>query len=94
MNISSTSDLVDETPYESWAGKSPSLAHIKVFGHDDFVHIPKERIRKLDNKSEKSIFVKFKDGVKGYKLWNPATKTIVYSKDVIFREVGRTYETE
>jgi hypothetical protein len=25
--------------------------------------------------------------VKGYKLWNPETKNIVYSRDVVFREV-------
>jgi hypothetical protein len=25
--------------------------------------------------------------VKGYKIWNPETKKIVYSRDVVFREV-------
>ena len=35
-----------------------------------------------------------KDGVKGYKLWNPATRTTRYSRDVIFREVGSTSKTE
>ena len=32
--------------------------------------------------------------MKGYKLWNPATRITVYNRDVIFREVGRTSETE
>ena len=32
--------------------------------------------------------------MKGYKLWNTTTRTTVYSRDVIFREVGRTSETE
>jgi hypothetical protein len=32
--------------------------------------------------------------VKGYKIWNPNTRTTVYSRDVIFREVGRTSKTE
>ena len=32
--------------------------------------------------------------MKGYKLWNLATKTTVYNRDVIFREVGSTYDTE
>ena len=36
---------------------------------------------------EKCIFIGYKDGVKGYKLWNPETKKIVYSRDVVFREV-------
>ena len=41
VNRLSTSDLVNKTPYEGWAGKNPSLAHLKVFGCDSFVHIPK-----------------------------------------------------
>ena len=87
-----TTTLVDETPYEAWAGKRPSLTHLKVFGCDAFVHIPKERRKKLYSKSEKCIFVGYKDGVKGYKIWNPATRIIVYSRDVIFKEVGSTSE--
>jgi hypothetical protein len=38
-------------------------------------------------KAEKCIFIGYKDGVKGYKLWNPETKKTVYSRDVVFREV-------
>ena len=68
VNILSTSNLADKTPYEAWAGKIPSLAHLRVFGCDPLVHIPKERRQKLDSKSEKCIFVGYKDGVKGYKL--------------------------
>jgi hypothetical protein len=29
----------------------------------------------------------YKDGIKGYKLWNPVTKNTVYNQDVVFREV-------
>ena len=28
-----------------------------------------------------------KDGLKGYKLWNPVTRKVVYNRDVVFREV-------
>ena len=57
-------DLVDKNPYEAWVGKRPSLTHLRVFGCDSFVHIPKERRQKLDSKSEKCIFIGYKDGVK------------------------------
>jgi hypothetical protein len=33
----------------------------------------------MDKKAEKCIFIGYKDGVKGYELWNPDTKNIVYS---------------
>jgi hypothetical protein len=58
-----------------------------LFGCDAYVHVPKENRSKLDKKAEKCIFIGYKDGVKGYKLWNPETKKIVYSRDVVFREV-------
>ena len=47
----------------------------------------------MDNKDEKCIFIGYKDGVKGYKLQNLETKKIVYSGDVVFREVKRCVQT-
>ena len=41
----------------------------------------------MDSKSEKCIFIGYNDGLKGYKLWNPVTRKVVYSRDVVFREV-------
>jgi hypothetical protein len=87
VNRSPSSALDDTTPHEVWSGKKPSLQHLRVFGCDAYVHVPKENRSKLDNKAEKCIFIGYKDGVKGYKLWNPETKKIVYSRDVVFREV-------
>jgi hypothetical protein len=58
-----------------------------VFGCDAYVHVLKENRSKLDNKAEKCIFIGYKDGVKGYNLWNPKTKKTIYSRDVFFREV-------
>ena len=36
----------------------------------------------------------YKDGMKGYKLWNPQTKKIVYNRDVVFREVNDVSKKE
>ena len=35
-----------------------------------------------------------KDGIKGYKLWNPVTRKVVYSRDVVFRQVKNTSKNE
>ena len=48
----------------------------------------------MDNKEEKCIFVGYKDGIKGYKLWNPVIRKIVCSRDVVFKEVNRTFRNE
>ena len=55
--------------------------------YDANVHVPKEKRSKLDKKAEKCIFIVYKDGMKGYKLWNPITNKTVYSRDIVFREV-------
>jgi hypothetical protein len=47
----------------------------------------RKTMSKLDKKAEKCIFIGYKDGLKGYKLWNPETKKVVYSRDVVFREM-------
>ena len=78
VNRSPTMAPVDKNPYEVWVGKNPSVAHLEVFGCDSFVHVPKEKRRKLDNKVEKCIFIGYKDGVKGYELWNLVTRKIAY----------------
>jgi hypothetical protein len=87
VNLSPSSVLDDKNPHEVWTGKKTSLEHLRVFGCDSYVHVPKENRSKMDNKSEKCIFIGYKDGVKGYNLWNPETMKIVYSQDVVFREV-------
>ncbi|TLX68109.1 transposase family protein, partial [Labilibacter sediminis] len=46
---------VSKTPHEMWCGKTPSLAHIKVWGCEVFVR--RETQDKLATRSEKCIFV-------------------------------------
>jgi hypothetical protein len=94
VNISPSSTLDDKTPQEVWTGKKPSLTHLKVFGCEAYVHVPKENMSKLDKKDEKCIFIGYKDGLKGYKLWNPETKKVVYSRDVVFREMKDVVKQE
>ena len=76
---SPTSTVVNKTPHEVWSSKNPDIAHIRVFKCDTFMHVPKEKRIKFDNKVERCIFIGYKDGVKGYKLWNLVTRKIVYN---------------
>lgn len=43
------------------------------------MHVPKEKMSKLDNKEKKCIFFGYKDGIKSCKLWNLVTRKIVYN---------------
>jgi transposase InsO family protein len=71
VNRSPSSILDDKTLKEVWNGKKNSLTHLKVFGCDAYVHVPKENKSKLDKKDEKCIFIGYNDGLKVYNLWNP-----------------------
>jgi transposase InsO family protein len=51
VNISPSSALDDKTPQEVWTGKEPSFTHLKVFGCDAYVHVPKENMSKIDKKA-------------------------------------------
>lgn len=87
INRSPTLMLVEKTPLEAWFGKKPSLRHLKVFGCEAYAHVPIEKRSKLENKAVKYIFTSYGINVKGYKLWEPATKKVLYNKSVIFREM-------
>jgi hypothetical protein len=58
------------------------------------VHFPKEKRSKLDKKVVKCIFIGYKEGMKGYKLWDPASRRTMYNRDVVFKEVGGKSEPE
>ena len=50
------------SPHELYFGKKPNRG---VFGSIAYVHVPKEKRRKLDTKSEKCILVGYSDEQKG-----------------------------
>nr|GEY21893.1 retrovirus-related Pol polyprotein from transposon TNT 1-94 [Tanacetum cinerariifolium] len=53
-----------------------------------YVHVPSQRRLKLDDRSEKHVFVGYGKQSKGYKLYNPVTRKVVVSRDVEFDEEG------
>lgn len=73
-----------KTPEELWSNEKPAI--MRVFGCVGMVHIPKEKRKKLDPKSMKCIFLGYSDVSKAYRLYNPETRKIVYSRDVEFIE--------
>ena len=73
-------------PEEAWSGRRPTVDYFKIFGCIAYAHIPNVKRKKLENKGEKCIFLGVSDHSKAYKLYNPKTKKIIVSRDVIFDE--------
>ena len=76
------------SPLAYWTRKEAGIGHLRVFGATAWVHIPKETRRKLDSKSAKCILIGYEEdaGSKLYRLYNPETKAILLSRDVIIDE--------
>ncbi|KAH9782808.1 Integrase catalytic domain-containing protein [Citrus sinensis] len=75
-----------KTPMEMWSGKhAQDYDSLRIFGCPSYYHV---KDGKLDPRARKVIFVGFKGGVKGFKLWDLKDKKFVYSRDVIFDEAS------
>ncbi|KAL6320112.1 hypothetical protein AAG906_004621 [Vitis piasezkii] len=86
LNRCPTKALLNKTPIEAWSGRKPSVRHFKVFGCLCYSQVPKERRSKLDETSEKCIFMGYSSQSKGYRLYNLKTNKLIISRDVIFDE--------
>ena len=87
INLSPSTAKGLKVAQELWTGKTPNYDHLRVFGCEAYVHVPKQLRQKLDFKSRKCIFLGYGvDGQFGYRLWDPETRTIVRSSDVVFNE--------
>ena len=79
------------TPEERYSGKKPDLSHLKVFGCIYDVHVPDELWTKLDAKAKKCIFLGYSLEHKGYRCYNPMTRKLRISHDVVFDELASWY---
>ena len=89
LNRCPTKAVWNRTPFEAWSGRKPSVKHFKVFGSIAYAQVPKEKRHKLDESSEKSIFIGYSTMSKGYRLYNLKTHKVIASRDVIFDEKSR-----
>ncbi|UYV73120.1 hypothetical protein LAZ67_10001878, partial [Cordylochernes scorpioides] len=84
LNRCTTKVLGNSTPYEIWYKRKPSILHLKTFGCNAYVHIPKDNRKKLDKKSIRTFFVGYTETNKNYRMWDPIARKIIISRDVIF----------
>jgi transposase InsO family protein len=86
LNRSPTAAVPDITPEEAWSGVKPSVEYFRVFGCIGYVHVPHEKRTKLDPRSTKCILLGISEETKGYRMYNPETRKLIVSRDVIFEE--------
>lgn len=79
-------------PCELWFERKPFIQHLRVFGCVAFAHTPKEKLKhsKLSDRSRKMMMIRYSDNMKAYKLINPNTMEVEYTRSVTFHE-GKFY---
>jgi hypothetical protein len=92
VNRTPTKALKNITPKEAWTKIKLDVSHFGVFGSIAWAHIPDEKRKALQPKSEKCIFVGYFEDVKGYKLLQPHCNEIIIIRDVKFNENILVYE--
>ncbi|TNV98457.1 hypothetical protein C5H24_12560, partial [Xylella fastidiosa] len=86
LNRCPTRSLKSKTPQEAWTTYKPGVAHLRVFGCIAYAKVPEANRTKLEDKGVKCILIGYGDWTMGYKLYNPVTQKVIYSRDVIFKE--------
>lgn len=80
LNRTGPTPVKEKSPIELWSKKTVSLDHFKVFGTKCFVHLPKQKRKKFDKKSNKSHFVGYCEEKDGYRIWLPTLNKIECSR--------------
>jgi hypothetical protein len=86
LNRTGPTKIDDKTPYEIWTGKQAPTDHLKIFGTECFVHVPKQKRRKLDAKAVKGNLVGYCGNKDGYRIYIPDRDDVITSRDVIFKD--------
>ena len=69
-----------------FTGENPKVSHANIFGCHVYLHVPKEKISKLDPLGKKGIFVGYNEQSKAYRIYIPGFLQIEISRDVTFDE--------
>jgi hypothetical protein len=78
--------LSNKSPFHVLHDCLPDIKNMRVFGSLCFATTLSAHRKKLDFRSKNCIHIGFKDGVKGYILFDLHSKEIFLSRDVIFFE--------
>lgn len=86
LNRLPTKAMGSTTPFEAWSGRKPYLGHLRVFGCTAHVRPAALHMKKLDDRSIPMVYLRVEEGSKAHSLFDPQTKRIGVSRDVVFEE--------
>jgi hypothetical protein len=79
-----------KTSIKIWSSLPANYSLFKVSSCTAYAHV--DNI-KLEHRDVKCVFFDYGSGVKTFKLWNPKTKRVLMSGNVVFNEVVMFYHS-
>ena len=71
LNQTLIRSILKNPPYKLYKGKKSNISYFKVFGYYYFILINnKDKLKKIDVKSDKIIFLGYSSSSKAYKVFN------------------------
>ncbi|KAL0278101.1 UNVERIFIED_CONTAM: hypothetical protein PYX00_000010 [Menopon gallinae] len=86
LNLTGKSSEPNKTPFEIWYNKKVlNLNHLRIFGTPCYVHIPKQKRLKFDDKASAGHMVGYVNERDGYRVWIPKFRIVICTHDVKFK---------
>jgi hypothetical protein len=86
LNRSLTKGVADKMPFEAWFEKKPGVRHLRTFGCVVHVKYTMPNLKILDDRSQPMVFIGYEPGSKDYRAYDPMTKKVQLSWDMVFDE--------
>lgn len=86
LNRIATRALKDRTPYELYHDRKPNISHLRIFGCIGYASVESKFLKKLADRSRMLVYLGTEPGSKAYRLFDPQTRRIIVSRDVVFDE--------
>jgi hypothetical protein len=74
------------TPFEAWYGKKLAVHHLKTFGCIVYLRNTTPHLKKLEDHGRKMIFISYERGTKAYRAYDPVSRRVHITRDVVFDE--------
>jgi hypothetical protein len=86
LNRSPTQSVEGRTPYEVWHDTKPSVQFFRTFGCVAHIKQGNKQLNKLEDRSISVVFIGYEPSSKAWRFYNPATRKVHVSRDVVFEE--------
>jgi transposase InsO family protein len=89
LNWSSSKGAGGRTPYGLWTGSTSLVHHLRTFRCVAHVKNMWPHLQKLEDRSKPMIFVGYEPRSMAYRVYDPTTKHVHITHDVVFDEEGK-----